>query len=132
MQIYFYTRLNHSCFLAQDQIVYELFYSSDLAKSVLDQHLVQLDSRVTALEKAVGNTSATHLAAGNLAATVAAFGTKLALFDPKQIDSLATRVKLLLPELEKVTHLQQQQKTGISVDSDTDSKVCCCCLLCLA
>ncbi|KAF9345289.1 Dynactin subunit 2 [Mortierella sp. AD094] len=103
-------------------ITYELFYSPENARLHTVTKTAELAERLAILEKAVGSTP---MQSGNsLVGTVEKLEQSMGILaQPRQLEQLSRRLKVVMGELERVQELQAKDSAATGISSETENKI---------
>ncbi|GJJ70917.1 dynactin 2 [Entomortierella parvispora] len=103
-------------------VTYELYYSPDNARLHTATKTAELAERLAVLEKAVGSTQ--MQSGASLVGTVEKLEQHInILVQPRQLEQLSRRLKVVTGELERVQELQAKDATSSGISADAENKI---------
>ncbi|KAF9993480.1 Dynactin subunit 2, partial [Modicella reniformis] len=103
-------------------VTYELYYSPDNARLHTATKAAELAERIANLEKAVGSTP--MQSGASLVATVEKLEQNVTvLVQPRQLEQLARRLKVVIGDMERVQELQARESSAAGISPETENKI---------
>ncbi|KAG0054260.1 Dynactin subunit 2 [Gryganskiella cystojenkinii] len=103
-------------------VTYELYYSPDNARLHTATKTAELAERIAVLEKAVGSTQ--MQSGSSLVGTVEKLEQHInILVQPRQLEQLSRRLKVVTVELERVQELQAKDATATGISAEAENKI---------
>ncbi|KAI8970972.1 Dynamitin-domain-containing protein [Pilobolus umbonatus] len=105
-----------------DMVTYELYYTPEAAKMQKETKLSDIDERIAKLEKLIGSSAGqaledlpAHLASSSLINSLSKLEQQISvLAQPRQLEMVVRRVKLLNSDLDRLNELKSGRKENIS------------------
>ncbi|KAF9910803.1 Dynactin subunit 2 [Linnemannia zychae] len=103
-------------------VTYELYYSPDHARLHTATKTAELAERLAVLERAIGSTQ--MQSGGSLVGTVEKLEQHIGILtQPRQLEQLSRRLKVVTAELERVQELQAKEATTTGISADAENKI---------
>ncbi|KAG0202659.1 Dynactin subunit 2 [Mortierella sp. GBA30] len=103
-------------------VTYELYYSPENARLHAATKTAELAERLAILEKAIGSTQ--MQSGASLVGTVEKLEQHInILVQPRQLEQLSRRLKVVMAELERVQELQAKDATTTGISAEAENKI---------
>ncbi|KAF9380479.1 Dynactin subunit 2 [Podila verticillata] len=103
-------------------VTYELYYNPDNARLHAATKTAELAERIATLEKALGSTQ--MQSGASLVGTVEKLEQHInILVQPRQLEQLSRRLKVVMADLERVQELQTKDATASGISADAENKI---------
>ncbi|KAG0358932.1 Dynactin subunit 2 [Podila minutissima] len=103
-------------------VTYELYYNPDNARLHAATKTAELAERIASLEKTLGSTQ--MQSGASLVGTVEKLEQHInILVQPRQLEQLSRRLKVVMADLERVQELQAKDATASGISADAENKI---------